>query len=75
MDINADTEPGYYDIKPSYDELVDALKDTHKLYAIALRKGYGTHDITRIMSNEFLFQRIESGGCENNLATIQTKNL
>ena len=43
---------------PAYDDIVDALKDTHKLYIEALKGCYESHDITRIMGNEYLLKRI-----------------
>lgn len=45
---------------PTYDELVYALKETHNLYIEAVRYKYMTHDITRVMSNENIFKRLES---------------
>lgn len=43
---------------PSYDEFVDALKDTHdKFVKYAKKCGYDTSDITRAMSNESLLDR------------------
>jgi len=44
--------------KPTYDELVYALKDTHNLYIDAIKEKYGTHDITRLMGNEHIFNRL-----------------
>jgi hypothetical protein len=44
---------------PTYEELVYALKDTHNLYVEAIKDEYMTHDITRLMSNENIFKRIE----------------
>ena len=43
-----------------YDELVEALKDTHNLYVEAVKDNYMTHDITRIMGNDNIFKRIKN---------------
>jgi len=45
---------------PTYNELVEALKDTHNLYLDALKNNYMTHDITRIMGNDNIFKKLES---------------
>ena len=47
------------DSKPTYEELVEALKDTHNLYLQAVKDKYFTHDITRIMSNDSIFLRLK----------------
>lgn len=44
---------------PTYDELLEALKDTHNLYIEAVKDKYMTHDITRVMSNDNIFKRLE----------------
>lgn len=44
---------------PSYNELVEALKDTHNLYIEAIRDKYMTHDITRVMENNIIFKRLK----------------
>lgn len=45
---------------PTYNELMEALKDTHNLYIQAVKNNYLTHDITRVMGNENIFKKIES---------------
>jgi len=45
--------------KPTYAELVEALKDTHNLYVDAIKAKYGTHDITRIMGNERILSNLK----------------
>ena len=47
---------------PTYDELVYALKETHNLYLEAVKDKYMTHDITRVMSNDNIFKKLESDG-------------
>lgn len=50
-----------YLLQPSYDELLIALKETHRLYLEAIsRNNYFSHDLTRVMGNDRLFKRIES---------------
>ncbi|MFH1460590.1 MAG: hypothetical protein ABIG64_09530 [Candidatus Omnitrophota bacterium] len=45
---------------PTYEEIVEALKDTHNLYLQAIKNNnYFTHDITRIASNNYVFDRLE----------------
>jgi hypothetical protein len=41
-------------------ELLEALKDTHNLYIQAMNGKCLTHYITRMMSNETIFQKYES---------------
>ena len=41
-------------------DLLYALKDTHNFYVEALKNGnHFTHDMTRLMSNEHIFQKYE----------------
>lgn len=45
--------------KPSYDELVYALKDTYKLYLESMKNNTPfSHDITRIIANENLLLKL-----------------
>lgn len=44
---------------PTYDELLEALKETHNLYIEAVKDKYLTHDITRVMMNDNIFKRLE----------------
>ena len=44
---------------PTYNELVEALKDTHNLYIEAIRDKYMTHDMTRVMENNIIFNRLK----------------
>jgi len=46
--------------KPSYDELLYALKETHNLYLENVKNIYGSHDITRMISNDYIFKRLEN---------------
>jgi len=48
------------ELLPSYDEIVFAFKETHNLYIEAIRNSYLTHDITRVMSNDDIFKRLEN---------------
>lgn len=50
---------GLIEDKPTYDELVYALKETHNLYIDAVKSSYGTHDIRRLMGNEHIFNRLK----------------
>lgn len=44
--------------KQEIEDLLFALKDTHNLYIQALKNGnHFTHDTTRLMSNEGIFQK------------------
>ena len=44
--------------KPTYDELAEALIETHKLYIEVIKDKYSTHDVTRIMANERLIKNL-----------------
>lgn len=46
------------DVIPTYDELVYALKCTHQLYVEAVKDKYQTHDITQIVSNDYIFKKL-----------------
>lgn len=44
---------------PTYNELVEALKDTHNLYIEAIRDKYMTYDMIRVMKNNIIFNRLK----------------
>ncbi len=47
-------------MKTTYNELVEALKETHKLYIVALKNNnFATHDITRLMGNEWILSKLD----------------
>ena len=43
---------------PTYKELVYAFKETHNLYLDAVKDSYMSHDITRVMANDNIFNRL-----------------
>ncbi len=58
---------------PSYNELLEAFKDTHNLYLEAIKNTYLTHDITRVIGNENIFKRIDDDNF-NYVAIIHISN-